>query len=79
MGSSTIRKVRKKLTITEEFEIMKLVLDKFLWIGVILLVYGVYQILQKGDLATALYFFIVSIVILLLFMFLIIKEYEVSK
>lgn len=74
-----MKKVRKKLTISEEFEIMKLVLDKFLWVGIVLMLYGIYLILERQDLVSSLYFFIASIVILIAFMYLIIKEYEISK
>ena len=74
-----MKQVKKKLTLSEEFEIMKLVLDKFLWVGVLILLYGIYKVIEQGELVTGLYFFIVSIVILLLFMFLIIKEYEVLR
>jgi len=74
-----MKKTKKKLTLSEEFEIMKLVLDKFLWIATIVLIYGVYVVVEKGDFIASLYFFITGIVILLLFMILVVKEYEVSK
>ena len=35
--------MKKRLTTQQEFEIMKLVLDKFLWLGFIIMGYGVYQ------------------------------------
>jgi len=74
-----MKKVKKKLTISEEFEIMKLVLDKFLWISTFLLIYGVYSVIQMQDLVVSLYFLITGVVVLLLFMILIVKEYEISK
>ena len=36
--------MKKRLTPSEEFEIMKLVLDKFLWLGVIIMAFGLYKI-----------------------------------
>jgi len=74
-----MKKTKKKLTLSEEFEIMKLVLDKFLWIATAVLIYGVYTVIEKGQITSGIYFFITGIIILLLFMILIIKEYEISK
>lgn len=74
-----MKKTKKALTLSEEFEIMKLVLDKFLWIATIIMIYGVYKVVEQGDLVSSIYYFITGIVILLLFMILIIKEYEVVK
>lgn len=74
-----MKKPKRKLTLTEEFEIMKLVLDKFLWIATVILLYGIYVVIEKGDLISSIYFFVTGIVILLLFMVLIIKEYEICK
>jgi hypothetical protein len=74
-----MKKIKRKLTISEEFEIMKLVLDKFLWISAIVMVYGIYKIVEGGDLTSSIYYFIVAIVLMLLFMILLIKEYEISK
>ena len=35
-------KIKKRLTQDQEFQIMKLVLDKFLWLGFLVLAYAVY-------------------------------------
>lgn len=74
-----MKKSKRKLTLSEEFEIMKLVLDKFLWIATIILIYGIYVVIEKNDFVSSLYFFITGIVILLLFMIMLVKEYEISK
>jgi len=74
-----LKKVKKRLTISEEFEIMKLVLDKFLWIATLVLVYGVYVVIEKNQFMSGIYFFVTGIVILLMFMYLILREYEISK
>ncbi len=71
--------MKKKLTISEEFEILKLVLDKFLWIATFMLVYGTYMVLAKQDIDGSLYFFVTGIVVLIIFMIILVKEYEVSK
>ncbi|MFT4304185.1 MAG: hypothetical protein ACMXYG_06485 [Candidatus Woesearchaeota archaeon] len=74
-----MKKLKKNLTLSEEFEIMKLVLDKFLWIATVIMIYGVYKVVEQGDFVSSIYYFITGIVVLLLFMILIIKEYEVVR
>ncbi len=44
--------MKKRLTQAEEFEIMKLVLDKFLWLGIAIMGMGVY-IMVAGKMADA--------------------------
>jgi len=70
--------MKKRLTEQQEFEIMKLVLDKFLWIGFIFMLIGVYQMF-----ATSIFFgliwFISGVTLLILFIILIVKEYEIIK
>ena len=38
-------KMKKRLTQSEEFEILKLVLDKFLWLGFGIMAYGFYVLM----------------------------------
>ncbi len=40
--------MKKRLSEQQEFEIMKLVLDKFLWLGFILMAFGVYQMFANS-------------------------------
>lgn len=69
-------KHKKRLTREEEFAIMKLVLDKFLWLGFGVMLFGVYlaftQALLQG---TA--FIISGALMLVLFIGLIVREYEI--
>ncbi|MEK6874277.1 MAG: hypothetical protein AABX52_00850 [Nanoarchaeota archaeon] len=74
-GSVTRKTLKRKLSGTEEFEIMKLVLDKVLWMGFGTLTYGLYLALTY-TLDEARYWFLSGAVILLLFSWIIIKEYE---
>jgi len=69
-------KIKKRLTHDQEFDIMKLVLDKFLWIGTLILVYAVYQgvILEEYGLGIA--WGLAGIVIWVIFATLLIREYE---
>jgi len=57
---------------------MKLVLDKFLWLGFILMAFGVYQMFANS-ISIGLIWFIGGVLLLILFMILIIKEYEIIR
>lgn len=70
--------MKKRLTASEEFEIMKLVLDKFLWIGAVIMLYGLYQMF-KVSFSVGITWMIIGIIVLVLFMILIVKEYEIVK
>ena len=73
------KSTKKRMTEQQEFEIMKLVLDKFLWLGFIIMGWGMYQSLSLSDLMAGIWYLIAGAVILLLFMIVIVKEYEVVK
>ena len=70
---------KKRMTEQQEFEIMKLVLDKFLWLGFIVMGWGMYESLSQSSLMAGIWYLIAGAVILLLFMIVIVKEYEVVK
>ena len=70
--------MKKRLTPTEEFEIMKMVLDKFLWLGVAIMAFGLYKIFM-GTSMTGFSLIITGAILLVLFLILIVKEYEVIK
>ncbi|MFP4403260.1 MAG: hypothetical protein ACLFPJ_02840 [Candidatus Woesearchaeota archaeon] len=72
--------MKKKLTQQQEFEIMKLVLDKFLWLGFGIMAFGLFIALRTIDNFThGLSLMIIGAIILILFMLLLIKEYEIRK
>jgi len=73
--------MKKRMTQHEEFEIMKLVLDKFLWLGFGIMAYGFYSLITQNseEFLKGLLFLFGGAVLLILFMVLIIKEYEVVK
>jgi len=71
-------KVKKRLTHSEEFEIMKLVLDKFLWLGVGVMAFGLFSILFIG-LLPGIIITGLGAIILVLFLILILREYEKIK
>jgi len=74
-------KMKKRLTQAEEFEILKLVLDKFLWMGFGIMAYGFWTILtgQTEALLRGLSFLFGGAILLMLFMYLLMKEYEIIK
>ncbi|MFA6460629.1 MAG: hypothetical protein WCV90_00035 [Candidatus Woesearchaeota archaeon] len=70
---------KKRMTEDQEFEIMKLVLDKFLWLGFIVMGWGMYQSLSQSDIMAGIWYLISGAVLLLLFLIIIVKEYEIVK
>jgi len=70
--------MKKRLSAGEEFEIMKLVLDKFLWLGFGVMVLGLWKMFTD-TVTTGLTLIITGAVVLILFMIIIVKEYEISK
>lgn len=71
---------KQQLTVDQEFEIMKLVLDKFLWLGFGIMAMGLYVIVvQVENIFKGFAFMIVGAILLVLFMMLIVKEFEIMK
>ncbi len=73
------KKLKKRLTQDQEFEIMKLVLDKFLWLGFFVLGYAVYLGVVAENWGPAIAWGISGVIILVLFMMLIVREYEILR
>ncbi len=70
--------MKKRLTDQQEFEIMKLVLDKFLWLGTIVMVAGLW-IMFKGSILDGIGIISVGAIVLILFLIIVVKEYEIVK
>ena len=70
--------MKKRLTAQQEFEIMKLVLDKFLLLGFVIMAYGLYQVFAV-NIPTGLTWIIAGAIVLVLFMVIIVREYEIIK
>jgi hypothetical protein len=68
--------MKKRLTDQQEFEVMKLVLDKFLWIGAIIMIIGLWSIFNTQILEGISYIAIGAVVLIIL-LILIVKEYEI--
>jgi len=71
--------MKKRLTEQQEFEVMKLVLDKFLWLGFGIMAYGLWKMAVDNLISIGLAWMTVGIIVLVLFMIIIVKEYEIIK
>ncbi|MFC1691415.1 hypothetical protein ACFL0W_04500 [Nanoarchaeota archaeon] len=72
---------KKRLTQQQEFDIMKLVLDKFLWLGFAIMLYGMWRLFDTGldAVAEAASIIVAGAILLVIFMIIIVKEYEIIK
>jgi len=71
--------MKKRMTDQQEFEIMKLVLDKFLWIGMIVMLYGLYLTISTDAVLNGFYYILGGAAAFIVFLVLIVKEYEIIK
>jgi len=69
---------KRVLTEHEEFEIMKLVLDKFLWVGTILLLLGLYVSIMH-EITQGMWLIFSGGVVMLIFSWIVIKEFELLR
>ena len=69
--------MKRHMTHEEEFEIMKLVLDKFLWLGVGIMAFGFYKLVTlTEDLTYGLLLLGAGAIILIIFITLLVREYN---
>ncbi len=73
------KSTKKQMSEDQEFEIMKLVLDKFLWLGFIVMGWGMYQSLSQASVLAGLWYMIAGAALLLVFVLIVVKEYEILK
>lgn len=73
------KSTKKRMTEEQEFEIMKLVLDKFLWLGFIVMGWGMYTAIRDSTVLPGLWYMVAGAVLLILFLVIIVKEYEILK
>jgi uncharacterized membrane protein len=73
--------MKKRLTQSEEFDIMKLILDKFLWLGFGVMAFGFYNLAVYGSerVIQGLGFMFSGVILLALFTIIMVKEYEILK
>ena len=63
----------------QEFQIMKLVLDKFLWLGFIVMGWGMYTSIRDAAILPGLWYMLAGAILLFLFLIIIVKEYEILR
>ncbi|MBI2658866.1 hypothetical protein HYX05_02060 [Candidatus Woesearchaeota archaeon] len=73
-----MKKMKRRLSEQQEFEIMKMVLDKFLWLGFGIMAYGMY-VMYTVEVPLGLSWMIAGAVILFIFTWVIVKEYEIIR
>lgn len=71
--------IKKRLTHDQEFQIMKIVLDKFLWMGFLAILYGVYLAVIQELVWNGIAWGVAGVVIWVIFIVMLIREYEVIK
>ena len=70
---------KRTFTPQQEFDMMKLVLDKFLWIGMIIVLYGFYLMAVKTDITDSLLMIAAGAVVFIIFIVLLVRDYEWAK
>ena len=70
--------MKRRLSEAQEFEIMKMVLDKFLWLGLGIMAYGLY-LMSNAATQIGLAWMVAGAIILFIFTWIIVKEYEVIR
>jgi hypothetical protein len=70
---------KKRMSKDQEFEVMKLVLDKFLWLGFIVMGWGMYIAIRDAVILPGLWYMIAGAILLFLFLIIIVKEYEILR
>ncbi len=74
------RKNKLSLTHDEEFQIFKLIIDKYLWLGTIGIIAGLFMILNKSlDMGLGLLILLVGITMLLMFTSVMLRHFEFRK
>ena len=56
-----------------------MLLDKFLWLGLVVIVYGAYLMAVKADVLNSLLMMGVGIVVFIIFVALLVRDYEWTK
>jgi hypothetical protein len=68
--------MKKRLTDSQEFEILKIVLDKFLWLGTLIMIFGLWLIF-KTQVLDGVAFIAMGVIVLIILLILIVKQYEI--
>ena len=70
-------KMKRHMTHEEEFDMMKMILDKFLWLGMAIMAFGFYNMITySGDLGYGLTLLLSGAIVLVIFMAILVREYN---
>lgn len=69
-------KQKRHLTKAEEFDIMKIVLDKFLLLGVLIIALGLYMIVTAASISFGFVVLATGAVLMIIFAVILVKEYN---
>ena len=70
-------KMKRHMTHEEEFDMMKMIMDKFLWLGMAIMAFGFYKMISvQGDLGYGLTLLLSGAVVLVIFMAILVREYN---
>ena len=72
------KQTKKRFSEHEEFEIMKIVLDKFLWLGTALMGYGLYLSIAS-TFTEGVWYITAGAVVMLLFSWVVLREFELTR
>ncbi len=72
-------KTKRRMTEQQEFEVMKLVLDKFLWLGFIVMGWGMFTVIKDAAAQPGIWYVLAGAALLFVFVWVIVKEYEVLR
>ena len=68
--------MKKRLSRAEEFDIMLIVLDKFLWVAIAIIGFGLWRIFTT-TVANGISIMLIGIIVLILLLIIIVREYEI--
>ena len=72
--------MKRHLTRQEEFDVLKRVIDKFLLLGVFLLAYGLYKIIEQStSILLGLAVMLGGVILLIILAVILVREYEFIK
>ena len=73
-----MKSMKRRLSEAQEFEIMKMILDKFLWLGFSVMAFGLYHAFYTSA-SFGMVWVVTGAIILILFAWIITKEYEIIR
>jgi hypothetical protein len=71
--------MKRHLTRQEEFDIFKIVIDKFLLLGIFLLAYGLYNIVSSSNFGVGISVLLGGVALLIILIVIMVREYEFIK